>query len=62
MADEPLYYIEIQGLYDGAAVRVDPDGMLINLLADRGRPGLAARVDEWITEHGDQIRAEMTRG
>lgn len=54
--------IEIQGLYDGTCVWLLKDGRYINRFA--GKPGspasLIARVDAWIAQHGNQIRADNT--
>lgn len=55
--DDIAIAIEIPGLYDGTACWLLKDGRLINRFA--GQPGWgnrAARVDEWIAQHGDSIR------
>lgn len=58
--DDVALAIEIQGLYDGTCVWLLKDGRYINRFA--GKPGwpasLIARVDAWIAQHGDQVRAD----
>lgn len=56
--DQVALAIEIPGVYDGTCVWLLKDGTLVNRFSSW--PGFgrrAARVDEWIAEHGAAVRA-----
>ena len=55
--DPPAIYIEIQGVYDGAAVRLDLDGTYHNLLVGTHRE---QAVQDWIDQHADATREDTT--
>ncbi len=53
--DQVALAIEIPGVYDGTCVWLLKDGTLVNILGWGHR---AARVEEWIAEHADAVRAQ----
>ena len=57
--DDIALFIELPGVYDGTAVYLLRDGSLVNRFRHDGF-GSAYHIraaDEWIAQHGNQIRA-----